>query len=275
MFSLKKIRNQAGVTLVELLVAMSLLGGIALVTAKLMDDQAASQNHLKAMAAISGAINKVEQHLNNPAHCKWMLGGKTVPSTIASNLIIYKDAATTVNIIGPGNYQMFSVPANGMRLENSIYGATVADLVLDFQVTNKTAFANKRDKITRRIPVVVQMNAGAIQECGPILSDANTSAEKQMCDTLRGTSDPDLTGKGAVYWDAASTPPRCRLNSVKCPYGKVATRLTSLGGIICEDIQTQVNLEELFDTTGVNCSGVSPLNIRIIQVGGKFKVTCY
>lgn len=275
MFTLNKIRNQKGVTLVELLVAMSLLGGIALVTAKLMDDQAASQNHLKAMAAISGAINKVEQHLNNPAHCRTMLGGKTVPSTISSNLLIYKDPVTPVSIIGPGNYQMFAIPANGMRLENSIYGSTVTDLVLDFQVTKKSAFASKRDKITRRIPVVVQMNAGAIQECGPILSDSNASAEKQMCDTLRGTTDANLTGKGAVYWDTSVTPARCRLNSVKCPFGKVATRLTSLGGIICEDIQTQVNLEELFDTTGVNCSGVSPLNIRIIEVGGKFKVTCF
>jgi prepilin-type N-terminal cleavage/methylation domain-containing protein len=273
MSTLNVVHTQKGMTLVELMIAVALVSGIALVTAKLMDDQAAQQSHIKSMAAITNAVNKIEFHLSNPSHCRQMLQGKSVGSTVAGDLSITSNSAV-VNIIGPGTYPEFIVPAGGVRLENSIYGSTVADLVVDFRITKKFAFASKRGNISRRIPVVVQTNAGVITECGPILADANETAERQMCESLRGTTDPDPF-KGAVRWDTSLTPPKCVLNSVKCPYGQVATRLTSLGGIICQNIQTQVNLEEMFDTTGVNCSGVSPLNLRIIPINGKFKVTCF
>jgi hypothetical protein len=272
------LKSQVGFSLPEVLVAGAVMGGIALVTAKLMDDQASQQNHVRTMAAISQTVSRIESHLNNPEHCRQMLAGVAIGSSLGvsgtEDAVVVTNPGGSIRVIREGKHDYYNIPDDGVRVEDSVYGANIADLRIIFEPTKTTAFAGKRGVIIQRIPIVVQTNAGVIEECGPVLGDSNETAQKQMCESLRGTTDPDPF-KGAVRWDTTQTPPRCVLNSVSCPFGQVATRMTSLGGIVCEDIQGQINLNEIFDFNGVNCSGQTPLNIRIINSGGKFKVTCF
>lgn len=271
--------TQKGFTLPEVLIAAALMGGVALVTAKLMGDQAKNQVWMVTEAEISKFVSLMENHLNNPKTCKDMLGSRTssaagtpigVSGTLEPQLFNLNSATGPRPVAGETNYREFSIPDNGYKLQNSnVSPDSISELIITFQVKNKWDKGGRKDAngnllIDKMIPVVVQKtSAGVIQECGPVLSDSNDQAREQMCKSLGG----------AAIWD--ETARTCTLQSVKCPYGQVAIRMTSLGGIICQPIESQINLSEFFDTSMSSCSGSgNSLRIEKDATSGKMKITC-
>lgn len=268
------LRSQKGFTLPEIMISMGLLAGVGLITMKLMSDQSNNQAFLKTSADISGAVSKIESYLSNPVTCKAMLGGKLVPATSgasqavgvsgtveASVLNYTRPQGGVVNVLGEANYGNFSIPDNGIKLEGSAFGQTVAEMVITFRIENKSFLARGKNDITKRIQFVVKKDAGnLIENCGPVLKDSEAAAKKKMCLSLGGA---------ATWSDVAGT---CTLRSVSCPHGQVATRLTSLGGIICEPLIPKLNMSDLFDTTPSAC-GANP-NYQIVSQGGKFRIRC-
>lgn len=251
-------------TLVELLIGAALMGGVGLVAAKLMGDQASNQVYLKNSAEVASMVSKVEGLMNNPANCKSMLSGKIIsaspgtPMGASGTTEATLMALGTMHVLGEANYGTFTIPDNGIRLERSIYGTAITDLVITFNMNSSSIMSRHRDQIIRRIPFVSQDDTGSLTNCGPVLKTAETVGQKKMCDSLGG----------AAAWNGT----KCVLNQVKCDPGQVVTKMTSLGGIICEDISTQVNLNELFDLNGVSCIGKP--NIYIENTGTKLKVNC-
>ncbi len=259
-------------TLVEVMVAAALMGGVALVTAKLMGDQASSQAFLKTKSAIATAVLELETHLNKSERCKQMLGGKIssasgtpigVSGTLDNPLLsITTPTGIARTVLQEKNYGLFRIDDNSVILKNSAaYGSSAVELVINFAPTSKTSFfTNGREIITKSIPIVVQKSGSTIVECGPVLSDANDDAKKMMCLSL-GT---------AANWDGTN----CHINQVKCPYGFVAVKMTSLGFLDCKPLATQINLNDIFDTTTVASCGPTSPNLSIVKVGTKFQIQC-
>lgn len=70
MFSFfKKFKNQSGMTLVEILIATGLAGGLALVIAQLGTDSAKIQRGARESLDLNGFYNQVEKHLLNHYSC--------------------------------------------------------------------------------------------------------------------------------------------------------------------------------------------------------------
>ena len=277
--------NQKGFSLAEVMIGAALMGGVALITAKLMGDQAASQAQFKARSEMAKMTSALEAALNNTDTCKRVLGGVTYALTGTSMGTAGTDAAVLQYtlpdrpavkvLLGENDYGDFIVPNAGIVIKNSVYdtpaGGSMIDLNLSFMVKQRGFLVrgsnpDAPDLIRKSIPIVVQTdNLGGgnfrIRECGPVLGDANVDAKRKMCDSLIAAN--------VAIWNGT----RCELISVKCPFGQIAIKMTSLGGIICADIKDQVNLQDLFDMSGVDCAGKP--NLRIDNVGGKFKINCY
>lgn len=266
-----KLLSQKGMTLPEVLIAAALMGGVALITAKLMGDQTNNQAYLKDKAEISSTITKIENFLNNPEQCTLMLKDKFVSAGGTSigagglDFTTPAPASEKINVIREAKYQAFDILAGGIKLQTSVYGPSVTDVVINFTMKGKLftyGSSGTKKVITKRIPIVTQLDAGLkVVACGPVLGDSQAVGQKKMCDEL---------GNAAQWVDP---PGRCILNNVKCDWGFVATKMTSLGGIICTDLRTQINLGEIFDLNGVSCVGKP--NVKIITVGTKLKVSCY
>ncbi len=261
-----KFLSQKGMTLAEIMIAASLMGGVALISAKLMGDQVRNQAYIKSKAEVSSTITKIASLLNDPEKCTLMLKDKTVSaagdSVGAAGLTFTTPtpASALIDVIREGEYQAFTIEPGGIKLQNSTYGASVTDIVITFTMKGKSFLVGTNQKtITKKISVVTQLNGSTIRACGPVLGDSQAVAQEKMCASLGG----------AATWDGA----RCVLNDVKCPAGEVATTMTSLGGIVCTPIANQVKLDNLFDLNGVDCTGKPTLKIE--NVGGKMKVNCY
>jgi prepilin-type N-terminal cleavage/methylation domain-containing protein len=262
-----KLLSQKGMTLPEVLIAAALMGGVALITAKLLGDQTNSQAYLKDKAEISSTVTKIEGFLNNPEQCTSMLQGKTVSaagtSVGAGGLDLTTPSGAVINVIREAKYQAFDILAGDIKLQNSVYGPSVSDVVINFTMKGKLFTygpSGTKKVITKRIPVVTQLDGSFIVvACGPVLGDSEAVGQEKMCNALGN----------AAQWDGT----KCVLNNVNCPYGKVATKMTSLGGIVCTDIKDQINLGDIFDLNGLDCTGKP--NVQIITVGNKLKVSCY
>lgn len=279
------ISNQKGFSLAEVIVAAALLGGVALVTAKLMGDQAASQAQFKARSEMAKTTSVLEAALNNTDTCKRILGNivyninGTALGTAGTDASVLQYTLPNVPgvkvLLGERDYGDFIIPNGGVVLKNSVYdtatGGNMVDLNISFQVKQRGFLVrggtpDNPDLIRKSIPIVVQADSlGSgnfrIRECGPVLGDANVDAKRKMCDSLIAAN--------VAQWDGT----RCVLLSVKCPFGQIAIKMTSLGGIICKDIKDHVNLNDLFDMNAVDCTGKPKLQID--NVGGKFKINCY
>lgn len=265
--SIFKFLSQKGMTLTEVLIGAGLLGGVALVTAKLMSDQASNQNELKAKAEIAHVVLKLESILNNPANCKSMLVGKTVAAggtALGTSGVIEKENILTYTLpngeimqaLGEGSFPLYSIPDNGIRLQPSIYGPSMTDLVINFSMNGRAVYP-------KMIPIVTQLDATSqITSCGPALKDAEVVGQEKMCESL---------GMAAT-WDIGTK--KCVLNEVTCPVGEVAIKMTSLGELVCKKLEEQVKLDELFDLSSIDCTGKQNLQMINDPVTGKFKLNC-
>lgn len=271
--------GQRGFTLPEVLIGAALLGGVALVTAKLMSDQATQQAYITTQAEMGKTVSEIESYLNNPTLCKQMLGGKIVApvgsagvpvSTLKINTVMGGSQSKTV--IAEGNYPRFIIETNAMVLKQSPNASTIANLEITFLMKTRSAQfrsvlegAEHKVRIMKSIPVVVQLNgANAIDECGPVLSDVNSTAQEKMCASLGAT---------VASWDTTNR--RCVLRSVKCDYGYVAIKMTSLGGIICVPVRDRLNLGDYFEFGAQTCPVGSTISLETAPApSNKIRVKC-
>lgn len=76
--------NQKGFTLPEIMISLGLLGGISIVTVRLIENQANNEAHLKGKAEIQKTTALIKTILNDPDACRNMLKGQVIPALTTS-----------------------------------------------------------------------------------------------------------------------------------------------------------------------------------------------
>jgi prepilin-type N-terminal cleavage/methylation domain-containing protein len=298
--------NQKGFSLPEILVAVGLLGGVSLVSMKLMDQQSGNDRTLKSKSEINKAVALVIGAISNDASCKNLLAGLNPGTTPGSEINITSLRQSVRAVDGSINLmELLKTPAAAGAVEN--YGAfhmqfgdiklrvvsvnpagtNTANIIMNFRVrkngvkanyTTDASSKNLDDIYTRTIPVEYKARTtaplGQIVSCGPVLSEANELARKKFCASLDpNENETDLTvKKGVAYWDDANK--KCNLNSMDCPWGQVPKEMTSLGGVQCVPIENTLNkeaIEQFFDPTPCRSTSGS---FTIEQAGSKLIIKC-
>lgn len=238
---------QKGFSLTEILIALGLLGGISLVTMKLMDDQSTNQTYLKAKTEIEKTTSLVSAYLGDKNRCHAFVKGRRFDEAIEK--ISAKDSTQERVILKAGvgvDYGEFFMDEGSIRLVD--LGATSAiknqaKLVMRFRLKNtsflKASSANDpRLIVTKEIPIPIirsSADVNVIESCGQKVGDAETNAREVFCSSL---------GE-AFTWNKTTS--ECVAIEKNCPKGQVMTRVTSLGGYICDDATNQIVLEEIFE----------------------------
>ena len=64
-----KLKNQSGFTLVEIMVAVGLLGGLAVAGMSLFKNQDKAQKNVEKNYEVTAITNEIRNVLSNPANC--------------------------------------------------------------------------------------------------------------------------------------------------------------------------------------------------------------
>lgn len=263
-----------GFSLPEITIALGLVGGISLVTMKLMQEQKQNEAYIRARSEIAKTVSLMQMTLNNPANCQSMLSGIQIGATIPSlKVTINKGEANEsekiyleTDPLETKNYGEFYLRSGDIRLEASPDLPTVANVVIDFR-HNKLAMNQWGDKdddddaiITKKIPIVVTLDGtNRVSTCKPLISDSNLLAKQKFCEGLENAAEIDSNGD-------------CKLKEVKCDWGEVPMNMSSLGSVDCVKVQHAMDLNTIFDTTST-CN-VQSGGVRIIQSGTKLRLEC-
>ena len=235
------LRNMRGFSMVGIIMAFGMLGGLALVLAKLSTQQMGLQKKIESQYE----LNTLVQHI-----------GRTTYDQTACIRTIEKDSSGSptqfaVGItIGLKNIKN----KNGREVfrKNRIYGnglIKILDISLeDIVINGTTAETNLRitfEKVARTIagykksgkifPLSVELNAaGRPIGCYSDLNNAVTTAKKQICDDF-GTYDP--TGE------------TCRSSiAFRCPEGQILMGFDGDGNLLCNTLSSDGP-----HPTGYNC----------------------
>lgn len=269
------IKNQLGFSLPELTIALGLMGGISLVTMKIIDEQRSNEAYLRGRSEISKAVGLIKNTLNKDENCRQTLAGRTLPTPGSSavneirvnfkrNNILYSQTLLEAN----KKYSDFHTQSITLERATGAIPNT-AELVMRFRIKSRnfrlwgSADPNIPDPddriITEKLPMIVYMNtANLITDCSPALSETNAVAKKKFCDSL---------GPAAVWNDVTK---RCGFQDMRCPFGEILINMDKLGGGTCMRIENAINLENLFSTAACNWTG----SVRIVNLQGKLIVKC-
>lgn len=289
-----KIFDQKGFSLTEVMVGVGLLGGVSIVTMKIMQDQAGNERMLRASTEVNKTISILQGAVSKPASCANMFKG-IVPTAAGTNInSLRSDTAGTkwIEYLNDSkNYGAFFLQPGDIKLVLVQAGAAGAtskgELVLNFRVRKNGVQANFTSEtgsqndnlVTKRLPIEFTADpvSGAVAGCGPVLSDANEMARIKFCQSMDPNEDitlneHEIAGKGVSYWNP--TTKKCNLNSMDCPHGQVPQDMTSLGGVNCvplEDTMDAAALQQMFTPGTCQSNGG---NYTLQMVGGKLTIDC-
>jgi prepilin-type N-terminal cleavage/methylation domain-containing protein len=250
--------SSKGFSLPEIMISLGLLGGISLVTMKLVEEQQKNQALIKARAEVGKVISLLKNTINEGENCRSMLAGRTLNSSgvsVPSLQIPLKGA--------PGSFKQIlaaSTTYPGFRTDTIVLiepsGAApgTAELRIRFKLKNREmkkwswnlATTSPGDTFFQEeIPLLVSRNgANQITDCGSVVSAVNVTAREKFCRSL---------GTAAIWNSVTQT---CAFNDLRCPYGTVLTRLTNMGTLQCDPIKNKIDLNVLFDTN-YRCQNVN------------------
>jgi prepilin-type N-terminal cleavage/methylation domain-containing protein len=265
------LKAERGFSLTELMVTVGILGGIALVTMRLFEDQTNKEALIRSKSEIQKTISLVKQSLSKPVNCRLNLNPYTIPQIQATgttghphpNLKTYVSSTSTKLLLGSGmnynhfktdNILLFSVPGEPSKVR----------LQLKFLHKKKSsdgAVSGNWTSVSESLFYTVSKNSlGQITDCGEVVCAANATAKQKFCKSL---------GSAAI-WNASTG--KCTFAQMTCPFGEVVMKLNTFGGVQCGPIKDYIKLDTLFDvSTCTNTSG----KYRIVSNGaGKLKVEC-
>lgn len=283
------IKNNGGFSLPEIVIAIGLLGGISLVTMKLMEEQADNKAHLVAKAEIQKATALLKATLNNPENCRYMLRDQIVPSALntpeniinpgslpAVGLYLRINTGAYKELLIPGgNYGKFRVGTIRLqRTSANIGNMGNIELLIQYGVEKKSIIFKSDNNINNdrtylhKIPLTVTTDSSSrIKDCGTVVSDANIAARQKFCESLGNMA----------WWNTSVTPNRCEFRDLRCSYGLVPHKQdSSMDDTIpvyeCVPITDKFDASDLFDETA--CTS-STGKYSIQSSGGKLRVACH
>lgn len=291
------LKNQKGFSLPELVVAMGLMGGISVVTMKMVEEQKNNEAYMKARAEIQKTVALVKTAMNDPANCRRMFVGNNI--TAAPQL-------TNINVSSKGSSGLAAGSAVSIFQANKIYTnnfrsttirlvdpgiPSTARLELNFKIKSKnmklwtpwttapSTNTNDRDYQETIDFIVMTTTPGkTITECGSVLSDVNLTAREKFCKSLNqgthtavGAVNPQtVAGNEGSYWDGT----RCRFNKMECSFGYVMSGIDRFGKPICNDLKSKIKMETLFDTAQKCRNFNGGYSIRRDAGSNRLRVVC-
>lgn len=262
--------GQWGFSLPEILIALAIMGGITLGVMKLLQQQSENQSALQVRAEINKTISIIQTTLSDGKHCMAALGGmETTASLTDLRYSFDKNGTPTSRILLLRDipYQYFMIKGSDPdALSLKPKGDSMVELVIKFTIKKadqKESWAESKLELIKTIPLYVTLEGTKILSCESTMLDSNLLAMEKMCDSLSNLD------KMAI-WDVMNS--RCVLKEMSCGFGTVPVQLNSLGEMICSPIEVQYKPEEIFDFSGVNCTGKTTYEIGLS--GGKLKVLC-
>lgn len=278
MHTLIRFLKNNGFSLIEIMIALGVSAGVAVLAAKLLADQQFNQNHLKMMSDIDKHQAIIQSTIKKPEVCNATFAGVTLPTGSSAEI--------SVPQVIPATAADFRVLSMVLRnpLPSSRY-ATMRDKVKELVVTyelNRPYFSNPLVQKSTHLFMTMDA-AGLFIECGSILEDTKTESLQKMCEALGSVNAEWLTPADypTMYTGALSQTDllaqypngKCQLKDVRCPLGQAPFKIDSLGGLKCHPISSRfVDLGAKVDSTPKNCVGSD--SIQIIESGGKFTLLC-
>jgi prepilin-type N-terminal cleavage/methylation domain-containing protein len=280
-----RVTDQRGMSLTELSIAMGLMGGIALVTTKILEDQKGHQAVMTRKVEVAKAVSVLKTALNNAANCRAMLGGKTLSDpTNPTAAVSLNELRLPVRLEAGTNYTETSANSllllrrdtaytgfetgkirlfEGMFRNQSPPTPGTAFLEVEFYIKGlpAEAKANRFRLSLETFPLTVSKDgSNRVTNCGIAVTAAEVlSARQKFCRSLQPYA----------AWNAVTS--KCEYSGLNCPYGKVPTYVASTGGTLCTDVRWNLDLHDLFDATPCT-SGSSRYTID--SSSGKLRIQC-
>lgn len=276
----KIIKQNDGFTLPELMLAVAILGGLSVVTMKLVSEQEGNRAYMFAKSEIAMARSLVSLTLADKENCRSIMAGKKYPAV--NPAVADRESLTSLTIplkTSPGAFKEIlraNTMYSGFRTREiyidrpSGLAPDVVMLVVRFLIRSKNleswgaaSTVNASDRIIEeKFPINITKNASnIITDCGMVVSATNDTTRQQFCESLGD----------AAQWN--STTKKCTFKDMTCPEGQVMVKVENLGTITCKTIDTQMNLDDLVDSTPCTVGSTKQFSL-VSTPTGKIKVDC-
>lgn len=227
---IKNLLNQAGVSLVEVMIGVGIAAGIGVMMMRNQDTANKIQGKVVANQDISAAVNIIQTQLANRAVCSLSLAGKKPvvkvpgaaipPQSLVPSLLDaainpnYNGTTVTTEFILNSNMPHIAggtlLPGNKVRLESMrlIVHTDGKDYLEALFNVNPTGASNSKafggQELIKRFPILSVKNpvTQVITSCYSESSNLLGSAVQQACLSLGGT------------WDTSVSPPKCKLTNL-------------------------------------------------------------
>jgi len=264
---MKRMLTEKGMTLVEVLVAVGISAGVALVGSQLMGEFYSNQGYLEVQAEIQRQTNSVKNFLNNKANCNATFNRS--PSPTSFNPAVSKNLYTNDGkiFLEPKDYGKYRL--NQITISQSPNNTNLKNVNLHYTWPNKKFVKNH--SFEKSVSVFVARNTNPSADpwsCSEVVEENRISMLQDLCNSLNDTSG----GSNPVtMWDPIAQ--KCVLQEFKCGPNQVPTKLSSLGRFICTDIKTVLPPSSLINTGAVAC-GPTADNISITWSGSQYQLEC-
>ena len=234
-------RNQQGFSMVSVVMAFGMLGGLALALAKLSTQQMGLQKKIESHLELNALNQQIGRTIYDQTSCI-----RTIKKDASGSQTRFTTGRTIVlkhikNKNGKKVFRKNYIYGNGLikivalSLKDIVVNGTAAEanLHITFEKISKTIKGYKKaDKI---FPLSVELNASRRPiSCSSDLNASIDTAKKQICEDF-GTYDP--------------TTETCRSSmAVQCAEGQVVTGFGADGGMICNTLSAEDP-----HPTGYNC----------------------
>jgi prepilin-type N-terminal cleavage/methylation domain-containing protein len=297
LFNLKKLGNQQGFTLPEIMIGVAIIAGVALAGATIFKNQAKSQARVDHDQILTQYHHVLSRILETPANCN-----ATFKSFATAGAVPISTAALPGVFICTGNCEL-EFPASMVSFDaanpfaapnafidkaasREIWKIVSLAPAVAVQTTgpvrvrvtyNNTKMDNRT--VVKDINVNVRFNAGKFIQCFNNQQSAVNNLQNDLCKSLYNQSSLGVAsaGSGQIAVFDPSTQ-KCVLNtSVK----DCTTQGSMLGGIISSDGAVRCkNFVDSFDTLfnssspTANCAGALKASVQYDSATGKLKVVC-
>ena len=224
-------RNTQGFSMISVIMAFGMLGGLSLTLAKLNTQQMGLQKKIESHFELNTLTQNISRTIYDQAACI-----KTIKKDASGNNTRFVDGGTIElkhikNKTGQKVFRKNRIYGNGLikiltlSLEDIAVQGTTAEtnLRIIFEKTARTITGYK--KASKIFPLSVKLNAsGYPVGCYSDLNSAVTTAKKQICEDF------------GIYDPSSDT---CRSSvAVQCPQGQTLTGFDGNGNLLCNTLSS-------------------------------------
>jgi len=270
-----KLFLEKGISLVELMLALSIGGGVALLGSKLMSDQMTNQNDMQLKGEINRMTAIAQQNLASKEACNKTFDIFQYDTDFSSEIALPAILNAQGNpVLKTGQFKNFylNMTVSDVKTNSGVtLSRNLKRVSLQF-LRPATVFPQYKNAINSEITLFMSVDGNKNGQgylptdkwkCGEIFIDSKTLAWEKLCGDL---------GSHFATWDSVNKV--CKINEFKCPAGQIPTGLSRLGVFICKPAAEAIDLNQMIDTSTVDCEVGVKDYIKIIVESGKYKIIC-